>query len=90
MELLCLTKGGFKMEEWYFTFGSNQLDKDGKTLFSYYIRIKARSYLEARSKMFRLRQDKWAFQYSKKEFAGQVETYHLKSATRKQIRLGGK
>lgn len=75
------------MEKWYFTFGSGQTDEDGNSLYNYYLRIKARSYLEARNKMNSLRGDKWSFQYSEQEFAGQPEKYNLKIATKKQVRL---
>ena len=42
-------------EEWYFTFGMNQLDNDGNSLGDCYFAIKAKSHEAARKKMFDLR-----------------------------------
>ena len=48
-------------ETWIFTFGVGQ-QHEGK-----YVRIRG-TYGEARQKMFDLFGDKWAFQYSEKEW----------------------
>ena len=40
-------------EEWYFTFGMNQLDNDGNSLGDYYFIVKAKGHEEARKKMFK-------------------------------------
>lgn len=74
-------------EEWYFTFGMNQLDNDGNSLGDCYFAIKAKSHEAARKKMFDLRSDKWSFQYSKKEFGNQAEEYNLKEAKKIQIQI---
>ena len=74
-------------EEWYFTFGSNQLDNDGNSLADCYFVIRAKNQSEARKKMFDLRSDKWAFQYSKKEFGNQAEDFNLKEAKKIKIQI---
>ena len=74
-------------EEWYFTFGMNQLDNDGNSLGDYYFIVKAKGHEEARKKMFKTRGFNWGFQYSKKEFANQAKDYNLKEAKKIQIQI---
>lgn len=74
-------------EEWYFTFGMNQLDNDGNSLGDYYFTVKAKSHGEARKKMFEIRGINWGFQYSKKEFGNQAKDYNLKEAKKIQIQI---
>ena len=74
-------------EEWYFTFGMNQLGNDGNSLGDYYFTVKAKSHGEARKKMFEIRGINWAFQYSKKEFENQAKDYNLKEAKKIQIQI---
>lgn len=50
------------MKTWHFTFGMNC------PLEGYCQPIKAKSYRSAREKMFELHGNKWAFQYSEKEW----------------------
>lgn len=74
-------------EEWYFTFGMNQLDNDGNSLGDYYFIVKAKDHDEARKKMFKTRGFNWAFQYSKEEFGNQAKDYNLKEAKKIQIQI---
>lgn len=75
------------MEKFFFTFGVNQLDNDGKSLGNYYYAIKAKNSREARQEMFFLRGDNWSFQYSEKDFEGQIEDFNLKEAKRNKIQI---
>lgn len=59
------------MEKHYFTFGFASNYRNG------YVCITAKDYGEARHVMVEHFGLSWAFQYSEKEFAGQIEKYHL-------------
>ena len=50
------------MSKWYFTFGSGQ-KYEGKCQV-----VEAKSYGEARQKMFKVHGDKWCFQYSENDW----------------------
>jgi hypothetical protein len=86
--------------EFYFTFGfehrlvsynperpmnSPSVFAQGISLDHRYVIIEADDREEARAKMLNLFGRDWAFQYSEKEFAGQVEKYGLKELKWKQI-----
>ena len=51
------------METWYFTFLSDDFTKG-----DYVQPIRAKSFGEARSKMFELYGEKWCFQYSEEQW----------------------
>lgn len=75
------------MDKYFFTFGSNQKDKNGMSLANCYFELPAQDFFKAREKMFALRKSDWSFQYTEKEFEGQKEKYNLKKASEDQIRL---
>lgn len=60
-----------KRQDWYFTFGSDHAHPYGFVcIFG--------TFMEARTEMQRRYGQKWSFQYTYKEFAGQVEKYGLR------------
>lgn len=61
---------------WYFTFGSNHLDKNGNSLGDKYVIIRG-TWGEAREKMVNIRGAKWAFQYNETDFIPQIKKYGL-------------
>jgi hypothetical protein len=61
------------MEKWYFTFSC---DIDDPHRNGYHV-IETPSALVARALMMERFGKKWAFQYSEKEFEGQIEKYNL-------------
>ena len=65
------------MDKYFFTFGSNQKDKNGMSLANYYFELPAQDFFKARKKMFALRKSDWSFQYTEKEFEGQKEKYNF-------------
>lgn len=70
------------MQKYYFTFGSNHVapkgtEKEGKSLFRYYVEVKAQDRETARGLMFARYQAKWSFCYSEEEFEGQIQQYCL-------------
>ncbi len=66
------------MNKYYFTFGSNHLDKNGNSLGNRFVKINASNQEKARIIMFDARERKWAFQYDEVEFLPQIERYNLK------------
>lgn len=62
------------MNTWYFTFCLGDRFKHR------FIRING-TYSEARDKMFEMFDDKWAFQYSEKDFLPQIKKYGLEELT---------
>lgn len=56
------------MENFYFTFGEENLKK--------YVKITASSYERARKLMFDYYGDKWAFQYEEEEFLPLIKKYN--------------
>lgn len=58
-------------QNWYFTFGSNH----ELGLYKY---VKSfGTFDEARRHIYDIFENKWAFQYSEKEFEGVAEKYHM-------------
>ena len=55
---------------WYFTFGSGHQYPNG------YIKLNG-TFGDARKRMFELFEDKWAMQYSEKDFGDQAERFGL-------------
>ena len=71
------------MKTYYFTFGfghtiPTNLVGEGNSLGNHYFKIESENYGSARLEMDSIFKSKWAFQYSEKEFEGQVEKYGLK------------
>lgn len=65
------------MTDFYFTFGMNHEDENGKSLFKNYVVIAADDEWKARELMMSLRGQKWSMVYTPEEFAGQAEKYGL-------------
>lgn len=74
------------MKDFYFTFGSNHLDKKGKSLGNSYVIIEAGSELDARLEMYKFRTDKYCTSYSSAEAAG-VERFNLTEASKWDVRI---
>lgn len=66
------------MEKFFFTFGSNHTDVEGKSLGNYFVMIEAESECEARNEMIKARGPKWAFSYPEHLFIGQEDKYGIK------------
>ena len=75
------------MKSYFFTFGTNHLTEEKESLGQNYVKIKAKSELEARKTMFTLRGDNWSHSYTEKEFEGQIKEFDLKEKTIKEITL---
>ena len=56
------------MENFYFTFGEENITK--------YVKITASIYERARKLMFDYYEDKWAFQYEEEEFLPLIKKYN--------------
>lgn len=72
-------------ENWYFTFGSNHYDADGRSLGNAVCVVEG-TFGEAREKMVEARGDVWAFQYKTAEQAG-VERFGLRFRALEDIAL---
>lgn len=72
------------MNTYYFTFGSNHEDRNGRSLGDSFLPIYADGEGEARDKLFDLRGDKWSFCYDSKEAAG-VFRHNLREVTEFEV-----
>ena len=64
--------------EWFFTFDFGHIDLEtGTLLANYFVRVKATSSQDARSKMIARFGSKWAFQYDAETRAG-VQEFRLR------------
>lgn len=75
------------MNNYYFTFGSNQETSSGMSLGNFFVCIKAKDENLARFDMFDVRGSSWSFCYTEEEFSGQPEKYGLKELTLDQVRI---
>ena len=75
------------MNNYYFTYGSAHTTNDGFPLDVFYTKVSAESYGEARQRLFEVRGDVWAFQYTEEEFLPQIEQYGLKEAPLERVGL---
>lgn len=74
------------MNEYIFTFGMNQTDKNGCSLGNCYAVILSDSENRAKFAMFDIRGSSWSFVYTSKESAG-VERFNLKEVSLEDIRI---
>lgn len=72
--------------KYVFTFGSNHYTQDGVRLDQYFVVLEG-TFGETRDAMFRVRGNKWAFQYTWEEFEPQIEKYNLKRIDIKEVFL---
>ena len=72
--------------KFYFTYGSNHLTQDGRSLGQYYTMIEAENMEEARTIMFKARGAKWSFNYATAEGAG-IRDWDLKEISLEDVRL---
>lgn len=60
----------------FFTFGSNHVDDDGRSLGQRFVAIEG-DMGETRTKLAEARGMKWSFQYTAKQFEGQAARFGL-------------
>ena len=73
-------------KSFYFTFGTNHKDKQGRSLFKKFTIIDATTADEARSIMFQARGAKWAFMYTNEWQAG-IERHGLEYVEFDDLRI---
>jgi len=73
-----------KKEYYAFTFGSNHYDKNGWTLANRYVKLEGGA-LEARQKIWEVRDAKFASQYDWDEFIPQIDQFNLKEISLEEI-----
>lgn len=76
-----------KMNNYYFTFGMNHLDKDGNSLGMCYVAIAAKTEYEALHLLCQNRGDKWAFSYEEDEKPWAIDRHHLTEKTLDEVKL---
>lgn len=74
------------MKYYYFTYGANHLDSDGRSLGNYYTLIKAFSEEQARMIIMAARGTKWCTSYTTEEAAG-IKRFNLKSRTLEEVTI---
>lgn len=75
------------MNNYYFTFGANHLDKYGNSLGDKFVSIPADQPMEAVVIMMQARDMVWATSYTEEQFSGQAEKYGLQSVPLEQVTL---
>lgn len=72
---------------YYFTFGSNHCDANGRSLGDSYLKVMATSESEARDMVCKVRGRKWAFSYPEEHWGDQAERYDLKMVGLEGVKL---
>lgn len=75
------------MSNYYFTFGSNNTDKNWKSLKNAYVKIEADCIMIARARMFRARESYWSFCYEEEDFLPQIKEYNLYELKLEEVTL---
>lgn len=75
------------MDNYYFTFGANHVDREGNSLGYKYVVIPADQPMEAVVVMMQARDMSWSHSYTEEQFSGQVEKYGLQSTSLEQVTL---
>lgn len=80
-----------KTGNYYFTFGSNHLDRKGRSLGGSYFIVEEKQdeegFWNARMVVASLRGDKWAFQYTEDQKAESIDQWNLVEVKAAQIVL---
>lgn len=75
------------MHKYYFTFGSNHLNKDMMSLGNCYVPVEAENEAQARDMMFAARGAKWAFCYLEEHKQRAIDRFNLTPQTLEQVTI---
>lgn len=75
------------MKNFYFTYGMNHLDRDGKPLGNCYTVIQGETEKEVRDAMYEARGLSWAFDYTEAERKTAIDRWNLKERSLESVTL---